>query len=95
MYDLQNDKQHIKNTCRCITRIFVGEREGMWEVKVQVSRGVFPCENLENMHCLRLHFAHFHGGERKFRVGKRRSKSQPLDLLRIYDVVETTSEYIQ
>ena len=57
---------------------------------VQISRGVrgacSPEKVLENLDCLRLHFARFHSGEseeEKKRVVKRRNKSPPLDFLKI------------
>ena len=42
-----------------------------------------PGKILEFLDCLRLHFARFHGGEREWRLVKRKSRSQALDLLKI------------
>ena len=67
-------------------------------VKVQCSRGArgacSPEKILENLDCLRLHFARFHSGEseeEKKRVVQRRSKSPPLDLLKIQHTAQNNS----
>ena len=51
-------------------------------MKIQTRRGV-PGKILEILECLGLHFARFHGQEREYRVVKRKSQSQALDLLKI------------
>ena len=65
-------------------------------VKVQCSRGdsgaCSPEKILENLDCLRPHFARFYSGEseeEKKRVVQRRSKSPPLDLLKIQHTAHT------
>ena len=42
-----------------------------------------PGKILEMLDCLGLHFARFYGGEREFRVFKRKSQSQAPDILKI------------
>ena len=54
----------------------------VWAVKIQTRRGV-PGKILEILECLGLHFARFYGQEREYRVVKRKSQSQALDLLKI------------
>ena len=65
----------------------MGEEGRVWAVKFEGGGGVRgPCSPgkiLEFLDCLRLHFARFHGGEREWRLVKRKSRSQALDLLKI------------
>ena len=63
---------------RRVARIFRGGGGYVWAVMIQT-----PGKILEFLDCLVLHFARFHGGERECRVGKRKSQSQALDLLKI------------
>ena len=52
---------------------------------VEALRGVprHATESLENLDCLGLRFACFHGGQGEYRVVKRRIKSPPLDFTKV------------